>query len=314
MRTIVTLMFLMTARMLYAQNFPDRIVLVDPLADSSRNGSGWTWLPGTILYAEFARYVNSSGTDHRWNARTGGALEILRIDDAWSVHVMGTMEVVVDPQNDITFNPRAIFWEEGLFGERRLTERTALQFGYMHRCKHDIDNLEVLVRRGALEQRTLIFSGPSIRYLIRPGPVDVAPLEWGMAVRQDIFLHLLDDRMRSDARNVGRSMESAISATTLDLRGRWRPGGGRVACAVNAGVMMTAYGGEPGFTERFSNVSLIWSVPYVEVGLDLFNPDGGSFVLFARAEFQQDAAIASIPQPKDLAMFGIRMGSWMSTW
>lgn len=314
MRTLLILALLMTARGLSAQNFPDRIVVVDPLGDVARSDSGATWLPGTTLYAEFSRYSNGSGSDHRWNARTGGSLEIVRLDNDWSLHAMGTMEVVVDPQNDITFNPRAIFWEEGLFAQRNLSERTALQFGYMHRCKHDIDNLEVFTLRGEVEQRTLIFSGPSIRYMIRPRSIDSTTFEWGMAIREDFFLHLLDDRMRSDARGVGRSIESAVSATTLDARGRWRPGGGRVACGINVGLMVAAYGSEPGFSARFSDISLVWSVPYVEVGLDFFNPDGGSLVVFARAEYQRDAAITSIPQPKDLVMFGIRMGSWKSTW
>lgn len=309
-----TLAFLLLSCAARGQNFPDRIVLVDPLADTSRNRSGWNWLPGTILYAEFSRYLNSSGSDHRWNARTGGALEILRIDDRWSVHAMGTVEVVVDPQNDIAFNPRAIFWEEGLFVERRMGARSGLQFGYMHRCKHDIDNLEVLILRGATEQRTLIFSGPSFRYLERPRRIDDTDFEWGGALREDLFLHLLDDRLPPESRSAGRTMESAIAATTVDLRVRWRPAEGHVACAVMAGVMVTAFGDTSGFTERFSDITLFGSLSYLEFGIDFFNPDGGSLVLFARAESQRDAAILSRPQSKNLVMIGIRMGSWAVTW
>ena len=56
-----------------------------------------------------------------------------------------------------TFNPRAIFWEEGVLAGFRLDEGIALQAGYIHRCKHDIDNLEITAR-GREEQRTLIYN------------------------------------------------------------------------------------------------------------------------------------------------------------
>jgi len=292
---------------LYAQNFADRIVIVDPLADPTRNGPGTTWLPGTVLYAEFSRYSEGSGDDHRWNARTGGAIEVVRVDSTWSVAVMGTMEVVVDPQNDITFNPRAIFWEEGLFVTRRLGDDMALEVGYMHRCKHDIDNLEVLTRDGILEQRTLIYSGPSVRFLLRPRAIGSTPLLWGLGIRGDLLTHLLDDRLRSDARGVGRDMESGIASMTFDLRGRWRPGFRRIAIGLNLGWMASIFGDEPGLV-------LLGSIPYVEFGLHLFNPQGGTFVLFARGEFQRDTGIRSIPESKKLVMIGIRMGSWRATW
>ncbi|HVK38079.1 MAG TPA: hypothetical protein VNA88_06085, partial [Candidatus Kapabacteria bacterium] len=96
-----------------AQVLPDRHVQLDPLADHALDTLGTTWLNGARLYAEFAR--NTPGdADHRWVARTGGVAELVRWDSSASLMIVGTMEVVIDPNNDITFNPRAIFWEEGL--------------------------------------------------------------------------------------------------------------------------------------------------------------------------------------------------------
>lgn len=300
--------------LMQGQNFPDRAVIVDPLADRSRHGAGTTWLPGTVLYAEFSRYTNPAGDDHRWNAKTGGALEVVRFDSSTSIAVMGTVEVIADPQNDISFNPRAIFWEEGVIASHQLASDVVFQWGYMHRCKHDIDNLEVLTHRGATEQRTLIYSSLTTRVLLRPRSVLSTDLQWGLAVRNDFFTHLLDDRLRSDARGVGRSMEAMIDAVTVDLRGRWTSPWRWLAVGVNVGLMATLVGEEEGFLERFSGLRLLGNLPYAEFGLHFFNFNGGSFVLYTRAEYQRDAAIQTIPVPKELVMVGIRMGSWNATW
>lgn len=298
------------------QIIPDRITILDPLADTSLDTAGTTWLPGGVLLAEFARYSSGSGDDHRWNAKTGGYMEIVRVDSLWSVAAVGTMELVADPQNDITFNPRAIFWEEGLLASRRLGTGSALQFGYIHRCKHDIDNLEIQIVRGVAEQRTLIYSGLVTRYLMRPRAIenDLLPLELGGALRNDFFLHLLDSRIRKDAENVGLDIESLVDAASLTLRADIRPNGKRYGAHLSGSVMMSLFGRQRGFTERFNAIRILGSIPFLELGFDIFNPQGGSFTLFARGEWQRDAGVRTRPEAKNLFMVGIRMGNARTIW
>jgi hypothetical protein len=230
--------------------------------------------------------------------------------------IVGSMEVVVDPNNDIAFNPRAIFWEEGLMGGVRLGHDLALQAGYIHRCKHDIDNSEIAEHQGRREQRTLIYSGVITRLLVRE--IALSRGDWHVtasgALRNDLFLHLLDDRLYSETRGIGRDIESMIDALSLPARVDAGPTGARWRLHASASVMATAFGAEPGFGERFADVTIIGAAPFLELGLDLFNPAGSTFTLFARGEWQRDAGIGSVPVPASLAMIGVRLADSRGIW
>ena len=298
-----------------AQVLPDRHVQLDPLADHALDTLGTTWLTGARLYAEFAR--NTPGdADHRWVARTGGVAELVRWDSSASLMIVGTMEVVIDPNNDITFNPRAIFWEEGLMAGFGLTRDVSLQAGYIHRCKHDIDNLEIVELDRGREQRTLIYSGVITRLLVRDAAIVRG--DWAItgsgSVRNDFFLHLLDDRRDGATRGVGLDFESMIDALTLSGRIEAGPAGAPWRVHATAAVMATAFGAERGFSERFGDVTILGSVPFVELGIDLVNPVGSTFTLFARGEWQRDAGIRSRPTGASLAMIGVRLSDTRGIW
>ena len=290
-----------------AQVLPDRTVVLDPLASPLVDTSAFVFLPGTHLYAEFARYDNASGDAHRWNARTGGYFEVARWDSSASIALVGTTEVVMDPLNDIAFNPRAILWEEGLVGTFDIMDGWHLQAGYVHRCKHDIDNLEIHVLRRSDEQRTLIYSGIVTRlllptYRLLDGP---ARLTATGNLRNDFFLHLLDSRFAWQ--DSGRSLESLIDAVNVGGRLDLRLGNERLGAHLSAGLMLSIFGAHPGFSERFSDVTVLGSVPVAELGIDLVNPHGGRLAFFVRGEWQRDDAIASNPSAARLALFGVRV-------
>ncbi len=299
-----------------AQNFPDRIVLMDPLAVQIDDTTGFIWMPSTKLYAEFGRYSDGSGLNHQWNARLGGFVEFARWDSTWSIAAMGTMEVIMDPLNNIKFNPRAIFWEEGAIASARLTPSGVLQFGYMHRCKHDIDNLEIERERGITAQRTVIYSSILTRYLWRPQVLidGNIQLSGSFAVRNDFFTHLLDDYNGTDSTEPGINYDWLADAVTLTGRLDIRPRDVNVGLHLNGSFMLALYGEDEGFSGRFSNVTALGSLPFLELGLDFFNPRGGSFTLFARGEWQKDGAIAPVPTPAKLFLFGVRTSDFQSMW
>lgn len=306
---------LAAAGSLGAQNIPDRGTTFDPLADHAADTAGTTWLPGTRLVGEFARYSNGSGEHHRWNAKTGGWMEIVRVDSTWSVSIAGMMEMVADAFSDIGFNPRGIFWQEGVLAELRLGRNEAFAFGYVHRCKHDIDNLEPFLLAGRIEQSTLIYSGPTLQLLARPRTiVDGAwRIDAGGAVRNDLFVHLFDQR-EPHAEQPGRDLTMLADAINLSGRLDLRPRTANLGLHVSADWMLSLFGSGPGWSGRWSGLTALGSMPYVELGLDLFTPHAGVFTFFARGEWQRDGNIVPRETPARLLLFGIRAGAADVMW
>jgi hypothetical protein len=305
-----------SASRLTAQILPDRFVIYDPLGMHRHDTAGFSFMTGTNFYGEFVRYSNGSGSSHRWNAKSGGFAEFARWDSTASIYMIGTTEVVIDPLNDISFNPRAIFWEEGVMASFRLAHEAALQFGYIHRCKHDIDNLS-FDPQVASEQRTLIYSGIVARALWRPRVLVSEPFELrgGFTVRNDFFMHLLDDRPTSqEARDAGGSMERLINSTNVSGRLDIRPADASWRCYLTTDMMLSLFGAQPGFTDRFDDIRLLGSIPFVELGAEIFNPNGAAFTLFARGEWQRDAGIHATPERGRLAEFGVRISTVDGMW
>lgn len=308
-----------------AQNLPDRTVVLDPLAEApaaeapaagASAAGGFSWLNATRLYGEFSRYSDGSGPNHRWNAKTGGYLELARWDSTWSIALVGTMEMVADPLSDIAFNPRAIFWEEGILASARTGQDAAFQFGYVHRCKHDIDNLETLLILGRREQSTLIYSGVMARFLLRPRVLvsgDVQVLG-GATVRNDFYVHLFDQREPREAERTGRSMNTLANTVNVSARIDVRPAGARYGLHLNAGWMLSFFGSGEGLAERWKGLDVLGSVPCVEMGLDLFNPHGAAFTAFVRGEWQRDGHVVPHATSATLFLMGLRVSSFASMW
>jgi hypothetical protein len=314
-RLPIVLLFLVPA-LSPAQNFPDRLVTYDPLGNRSVDSTAFDWLTAERIHVEFARYTNGSGNSHRWNAKLGGFVELARWDSTWSIALVGTTEIVIDPNNSIGFNPRSIFWEEGLLVSRRLGHNAAIQLGGMQRCKHDIDNLELSYNTGRPEERTLIFSGATLRMLMRPDTFipDLDFLRGGLALRDDYYFHLLDHRIPSEANNAGGHLDRLINTLTVGGRLELRPAGSRIGGHLGGSIMISLSGGAIHGDDRFSNLSLATSIPFVEAGLDLFNPTGSGLTLFVRGEWQRDAQIVPVPERASLVLIGFRFADVRTVW
>lgn len=300
------------AAQLWGQNIPDRIIHLDPLGDTTVPSDRFVPLPAARLFAEFARFSNGSGENHRWDARTGGYLEFARFSGDWSISIHGTMEVVMDPLNDIEFNPRAIFWEEGLLiATRGPIDQSSVQFGYTHRCKHDIDNYEVFATRGEREQRTLIFSGPFVRLLRRPTPLarigNVGDLTLGGALRADYYVHLLDDRSYTERPGDSGSIEDLVASSSLSARVGLDFDGSIVGLHLSGALQSSLRSGPS------SSDGLDLLMSWAELALDLRNPTGMTFSIYARTENQRDGGILVEPTPATLLSIGVR-GAGVGMW
>jgi hypothetical protein len=310
------LLLLLTSAVAIAQNFPDRLVVYDPMANRSPDTTDFDWLVAERILIEFGRYSNGSGNAHRWNAKLGGWIDLARWDSTWSIALVGTTEIVIDPNNSIGFNPRSIFWEEGLMVSRRLGDHLVVQLGGMQRCKHDIDNLEFSYNTGRVEERTLIFSGASLRLLVQPHAFIPAfeALRGGLSLRNEYYFHLLDHRIPTEANIPGNHLDRLINTILLGGRVQLRPTGSRIGSHVSGSMMLNLYGGKIHEEGRFNDLTTTFAVPYLELGLDLFNPSGSGLTLFVRGEWQRDAQIVPTPQPATLVLFGLRFADVETVW
>jgi hypothetical protein len=315
-RPLFTLLLFLLPVMVNGQNFPDRLVAYDPLANHTPDSTDFDWLVAERIHIEFARYSNGSGSSHRWNAKLGGFIDLARWDSIWSIALAGTMEIVIDPNNSVSFNPRSIFWEEGLLVSRRIGSNIVLQLGGMQRCKHDIDNLELSYNTGLPEERTLIFSGASLRLLVRPDTFlpGINFLRGGLSLRNEYYVHLLDHRIPSEANEADNHLDRLINTFIVGGRLQLRSPGSRIGGHLSGSLMMSVVGGRLHEENRFSDLSLVTSVPYLELGCDLFNPGGSGLTLFVRGEWQQDAQILPVPQPATLVLFGVRFADVGAVW
>ncbi|MCS6809119.1 MAG: hypothetical protein RML40_04580 [Bacteroidota bacterium] len=161
-----------------AQRMPERFFFINPpvvqLSSSLQAELATTpliWMPSAGFWTGFERYIISDNT-HAWRHTVGAYAELARWrvkrNRSSSIYAMGTFEHIADPNNDISFNPRAVWWEEGIayateLDTLSLLEKVAypsLHIGYYHRCRHEIDN----IFRG--ESRIMIYGSITAKYML----------------------------------------------------------------------------------------------------------------------------------------------------
>lgn len=158
--SIFILMLIGCVPQLHSQRLGDRFLHYHPIKEYSIEYGQTEWLAGFSAQASFERYTASAG-EQTWRHFTFVGADIFRQGNTWALSILSTIEMVANDSSDISFNPRSIWWEEGLVASGQATDNLAWQAGYIHRCKHDIDSYEV----GS--QRVLIYSGPTARLFYR---------------------------------------------------------------------------------------------------------------------------------------------------
>lgn len=165
-----------------AQRQVERNLILHPLNDTTKNFNGRkvSLAHNFSAFVSFGKYAIVKDNDHEWYQQIGVLMELARFRNNASLAVVSHMQLFADPNNDINLNPRAIFWEEGLFYSWK-GKRMFYKAGYYHRCKHDVDNLIIGEERGlifgsflfetiipiALQKDDLLFSFRNDLYTIR---------------------------------------------------------------------------------------------------------------------------------------------------
>ncbi len=130
--------------------------------------------------ADVARSSGSTYDEQAWQFRTHVVVEPYRFTDSTAdVQVTTTIsahqELTANPFNDISFNPRTMRWEEHMQIHVSTTS-WSMRAGWLHRCKHDIDNIDGPSELNPLShqsaaQRTIILSGPTLGAGLAPFPL-----------------------------------------------------------------------------------------------------------------------------------------------
>jgi hypothetical protein len=163
---------LCTQGTLHAQLRPSRTWESTPIRDRQ---SGV--MPSLLGGGEFQRSWGSAFGEQAWQFRTHIQAEPYRFTDSthstqWTTTIEAHQEMTANPFNDISFNPRTMRWEE-YFWLHMLTKDYTARIGFVHRCKHDIDNLSGADEFNPIsplqaEQRTVILTGPTVAASLAP--------------------------------------------------------------------------------------------------------------------------------------------------
>ncbi len=285
----VLLLLICCSSALSAQPLIERYLVVNPLWDEGQAESGETSYVHTFGgWASFGPYLRFQDDDHQWNHQIGGFLEVVRWGQSTSLHVTTQIEFIADPFNNINFNPRAIFWEEGVVLTRR-TGGPYWQFGYYHRCKHDIDNLN----RG--EERTLIYGSFMNRMI---WPVDLESSERSyIAWKTDVFTVRQDTREPEDALALQPNVDQKLASTGVQAHTRF-DGSGQAGWFATLYGDATLYSATDGFFDRFGSVNDVRFNGGVAAGLSILGR--GELRIKAAYEYLSDTGIPVEPRGSHL--------------
>ncbi len=136
--------------------FPGRCMIYAPEfrkpADTTK---GAVFLRQQGIWGDITKGFGSTGDRYYWNISTGGIIQFVEWQHS-AIYLLGDYEMVGDQHSNIHFHPRGIFWTEGILFADKIGN-AELHTGYINRCHHDIDDLE-LQTVGNAEERTLIYS------------------------------------------------------------------------------------------------------------------------------------------------------------
>lgn len=300
LQLVLSILFIVIAARAYAQShlYPETIVTYNPLTADSR-GTENVFLRTMDVWGEFGQYAGLRDDNHRWGIALGGTAELYGGRN-WNVLFETNMHLAVDPNNNISFNPRAFFWEEGIFTGYQQGVNS-FYLGYAHRCKHDVDNNELYNVTGREESRALIYGSAVFRWLREQytiGDVALRPL-----AEAHYYFVLQDQRFPVQTRILRPTLEALQAALRVRLDAEILLSGD-VSLHATGDVRITTLGAAP--TERLSSVDDVWVEPALEAAVR-FHGAAGAMEFFARYMYQEDDMISPVPRSAELLLVGVRL-------
>ncbi|MBU3741404.1 MAG: hypothetical protein FGM24_03855 [Candidatus Kapabacteria bacterium] len=264
--------------------------------------------PMASLYggADVDRTFGSTYDEQAWQFRAHVAVEPYRFTDSTDEVQITTLisshqELTANPFNDISFNPRTMRWEEFIqvvVGTSTWTGR----IGWLHRCKHDLDNLDGPSEldpsfAGQGVQRTIILSGPTLS--AGTAPFELFGGRWRIETGVEWFVLAADYRSPAQSVDVGswKHMQGAV----------WGRGVAAWYLSTNVRIQTQYYVSAPWFSARLGAPADI-PLPHearAEISLCV-NGRTASAELVAHAEHVFDELSFLDARPSTYAGIGLR--------
>ena len=288
---LITFVLVIINSHLFAINFANKTVSFNPLNVKKQNlkDDEWEWFYVNGGWFELSKYMFIKDDDHNWNIKTGANQEFFRIGNDISFVFSADLEVVADKYDEyLNMNPRSIFWEleaqlylEYSFG--------ILNFGYHHRCKHDINVDEDY-------GRVLIYDSFGVDYSTNAFNIWTSDDFSGffqILVSNDYFLVLDGDGVLNilDTFSIGLYVEPFV------YKDDW-------AIYYNMAIQGNAYGEGENFNDR-NNIEKIKIDYLAEIGW-LGKGTNGKVYIFALYQYLSDTGIKKEVTSGELLSFGIR--------
>ena len=281
--------------------YPETL-LGTPRAFERARGDSVELLSWSAFSGEASGFIGNEDETHRWCASVGGSVELLG-GARWNLVFESAISLIADPGNNIGFNPRALFWEEGiLFGLRNGAD--VWQFGLQHRCKHDIDNIELLRVTGREEERALIYSSLVARWsrdaFIWSG-VDIEPM-----AELHGYVFVQDQRFPVSTRELLPGVEDNLGAARLRIEASVP-----LLLRIRAGILLDARSTvrmEHHRSTEDADLAVLIDVVAVELYIEAQGQAAGlrGFLRYARLS---DTYIPPFPSGASLVSLGFRIGS-----
>ncbi len=208
--TIIFLFICCSCPLAIGQIFPSRsIILAPPVRPAADTSEGVKYLHRQGIWGNLGHGFNSTGDRFGWSISFGGIIQFVEWEHS-AISMTGDIEVLADTHNDISFNPRDVFWTEGFLYTDRIGT-TELSAGYIHRCHHNIDNLETDVV-GSNEARTLIYGSAIVRSVWKN--ISILGITSDLWSELDYYLIKEDDRHPTTDTMTGNlnDMSTSLSA------------------------------------------------------------------------------------------------------
>jgi hypothetical protein len=309
--------------LLFAQRFPERFFTINPLgvplsqeAIAKAGDSNFVWMSAFGFWAGFERYADFDPA-HAWRSPFGAFAEIARWRSGTengeygkrsAIFGVAAFDHVADPDNDITFNPRAVWWEEGVvfateldsvrFGEGAAW--SSLQIGYYHRCRHEIDNL---FRN---ESRVMIYGSLTGKYLLE-FPRSANGVEGFASARADIYTIRTDYRFPFAFDRLKPNFFDLVGSVGFNAHIRGDLPWKQLGWYAGARLFATAFADDSDFFGRFGSVSAL-AVDYGAI-LGVSVEGAVRCRIGVQYEYLSDTEMQPFPESRHLLSIGFSFSS-----
>jgi hypothetical protein len=280
--------------------FITRGLLIHPIYTPTAADTGG-FLARTSMWGGVQKGFGSEGDRFGWLLDVGAAIEIWQWENSSLLAVSG-MQLNADTHNEISFNPTGVTWEEHLIYATR-GHGLNWQLGFAQRCRHDVDNLDIKEATGQSQQRTLIYSSITGKFVPQLFSVtdNIALRHWYTAdlyvIGQDYRLPKYTSAALPNVERLAWSLGSNAHLGSSDQSS--------TSLYLNVAAGFSAFGDTTGLVQKFGSLDRLHLDVRLESGLTIPGRSG-NFRIFAGYEVLTDDGVMPVPEENQYFFLGFR--------